>query len=121
MKEFNPNLNHKVLMPEGTYQVYVAYAYERVSQKGNPYISLGLKVTEGERMNRVIFRNFFLDGDPESYAVQRSSEELATICRATGYNDILTTPQQLLTGVEFPMTVEHYRTSGGSLEESIRL
>ena len=118
---FDPKQTHKVLMPEGAYQVYVAYAYERVSQKGNPYVTLGLKVTEGERRNRVIFRNFFLDGDPESYAVQRSSEELAAICRATGYNDILTAPQQLVTGVEFPITVEHYRTSGGSLEESIRL
>lgn len=121
MKPFNPNQNHKVLMPEGTYQVHVAYAYERVSQKGNPYITLGLKVTEGESRNRVIFRNFFLEGSPESYAVQRSSEELAAICRATGYNDVLTDPQQLITGVEFPVVVTHYRTSAGVLDEGLRV
>ncbi|MGR3808613.1 DUF669 domain-containing protein [Pasteurella testudinis] len=121
MKPFDPKLNHKVLMPEGAYQVYVAHAYERVSRNGNPYITLGLKVTDGERRNRVIFRNFFIDGDAESYAVQRSSEELAAICRATGYDEVLTDPQQLITGVEFPVTVQHYTSASGVPEEALRI
>lgn len=121
MKPFDPTQDHRVLMPEGPYNVYVAYANERVSKSGNTYLSLGLKVTgDSPYKNRIIWRNFFLEGDPESYATQRSGEELAAICRVTGINTVVTSPEQLMNGTEFIAHVQHYKTSSGILGEDLK-
>lgn len=117
MKPFNPNNNYRVLTPEGTYIAHVEFAKERVSHKGAPYISLGFRLND----TRVLFRNYFVDGDPTSFSVQRSSEELSNLCRVVGHAGMLTDPAQLINGVEFNLTVTHYTDSNGIRREQVRV
>ncbi|MFC0813965.1 DUF669 domain-containing protein [Pasteurella multocida] len=120
MRPFDPTLNYRTLTPAGTYDVVVAHAYERLSRNGNPYISLGLRILSEKNHNRIIWRNFFLEGDPESYATQRSQEELAALCRAVSFTDVLTSPSDLINDVQFVALVEHYKASTGELAENVR-
>ncbi|MEH8092915.1 hypothetical protein P9057_08480 [Gallibacterium anatis] len=117
MKPFNPKGQYTVLTPEGTYKAHVQYAYERVSRNGNPYVSLGFRLAD---TNRVLFRNYFLDGDPESFAVQRSAEEFARVALVSGVDDLITDPKQLITGVQFNLTVSHYTDKHGVAQEEVR-
>lgn len=120
MKPFDPTLNYRTLTPAGTYTVAVSHAYERVSRNGNPYLSVGLRIQSENNHNRIIWRNFFLEGDPESYATQRSQEELAALCRVSGITDVLTDATDLLTETTFDITVEHYKAATGELAEDVR-
>ncbi|UDW84591.1 DUF669 domain-containing protein [Pasteurella canis] len=122
MKPFDPTQDHRVLIPEGEYRVAVSHAYERVSKNGNPYLSVGLKVVDDETAfkGRIIWRNFFLEGDPENYATQRSGEELSSLCRVASITEIITEPKQLINGVVFDIEVKHYKTSSGVLGEDVR-
>lgn len=46
-------------IPDGDYTVELANVLKKTSQNGNEYISLVLKVTDGEYTNRTIYDNIF--------------------------------------------------------------
>ncbi|MBE2897809.1 DUF669 domain-containing protein [Pasteurellaceae bacterium 20609_3] len=117
MKPFNRNNLQTVLVPEGEYNATIEFAQERVSRNGNNYVSVGLRLSPS---NRIVWRNLHVDGDVNSYATQRSHEEMARLMTATGYNeDVLHTPEDLLTGAEFPIAITHYRTRDGRVQEEV--
>jgi len=76
------------VMPAGWYEAEVVKSELKTTKAGNgKYLSLQLKIIDGEYKGRFVFANLNLV-NPNQTAVEIAEKELATLCRACGLDTI---------------------------------